>query len=94
VMEETLEKGLARLFSTAAGQARPAPPQDTRAPAEPTTQPPAQTSSGAESGLPTLAAEAQRHYDRAVQAQRAGDWATYGEELRQLGQVLERMRAR
>ena len=37
--------------------------------------------------LPALAAEAQRHYERAVQAQRAGDWATYGEELRQLGQV-------
>ena len=94
VMEETLEEGLARLFSTAPGQARPAQPQDTRAPAAPTTQQPAQTSSGAESGLPALAAEAQRHYERAVQAQRAGDWATYGEELRQLGQVLERMRAR
>ena len=94
VMEETLEEGLARLFSTASGQARPAQPQDTRAPASPTTQPPAQTSSTAESGLPTLAAEAQRHYERAIQAQRAGDWATYGEELRQLGQVLERMRAR
>jgi uncharacterized membrane protein (UPF0182 family) len=40
-----------------------------------------------------LAAEAQAHYERAVTAQRSGDWATYGEELRQLGQVLERMKA-
>jgi uncharacterized membrane protein (UPF0182 family) len=94
VMEETLEEGLARLFSTGQGQSRPAAPQDTRAPAAPAAQPSAQASSGAESGLPTLAAEAQRHYERAVQAQRNGDWATYGEELRQLGQVLERMRAR
>ena len=42
--------------------------------------------------LSTLAAEAQAHYERAVAAQRNGDWATHGEELRQLGQVLERMR--
>ena len=93
VMEETLEEGLARLFS--GGQARPATPQDTRAPAagqpSPHTTPPAPVE---DTGLSALAAEAQRHYERAVQAQRAGDWATYGEELRQLGQVLERMRAR
>jgi uncharacterized protein len=95
VMEETLEEGLARLFATGPGQTRPQVPQDTRTPATPTTPQPSQVSSaGAESGLPSLAADAQRHYDRAVQAQRSGDWATYGEELRQLGQVLERMRAR
>jgi uncharacterized membrane protein (UPF0182 family) len=94
VMEETLEEGLARLFSTASGQARPAQPQDTRAPAAPTAQQPVQTSSSAESGLPALAAEAQRHYERAIQAQRAGDWADLRRRLRQLGQVLERMRAR
>jgi hypothetical protein len=41
-----------------------------------------------------LAAEARQHYDRAVQAQRAGDWAKYGEEIRALGQVLERMQNR
>ena len=34
--------------------------------AAPTTQPPAPTSSGAESRLPALAAEAQRHYERAI----------------------------
>jgi uncharacterized protein len=90
VMEETLEEGLARLFST--GGARPVPPAETRAPDTPApTAPPPPTESG-DAGLATLAAEAQRHYERAVQAQRAGDWATYGEELRQLGQVLDRMR--
>jgi hypothetical protein len=90
VMEKTLEEGLARLFST--GAARPAPPVETRAPDTPApTAPPPPTESG-DGGLSALAAEAQRHYERAVQAQRAGDWATYGEELRQLGQVLDRMR--
>ena len=38
-----------------------------------------------------LAAEARSHYERALQAQRAGDWATYGEEIRQLGETLQRM---
>jgi len=92
VMEETLEEGLARLFSTAPG-ARPAP-QDTRTPSGPVTPQPAQAAAAGESDLPDLAAQAQRHYERAVQAQRAGDWATYGAELQQLGQVLDRMRAR
>jgi uncharacterized membrane protein (UPF0182 family) len=94
-MEETLEEGLARLFST--GQGRPPLPQDTRAPAAPQTAAAPQTEQappGEDAALSALAVEAQRHYERAVQAQRAGDWATYGEELRQLGQVLDRMRSR
>jgi hypothetical protein len=91
VMEQTLEAGLARLFSTT--PSKPAAPEDTRAPAAPAPTAPATPSSG-DAGLSTLAAQARTHYDRAVQAQRAGDWATYGEELRQLGQVLDRMRQR
>ena len=68
-------------------------PAETRAPGAATPPPPPPTASG-DGTLATLATEAQRHYERAIQAQRAGDWATYGEELRQLGQVLDRMRAR
>jgi uncharacterized protein len=90
VMQETLEAGLAELFS---GKAPPAPAGDlsTSAPAP---APPAEGVSpppGAGPALNSLAAQARAHYDRAVAAQRSGDWATYGEELRQLGQVLERM---
>jgi uncharacterized membrane protein (UPF0182 family) len=91
VMERTLEEGLARLFS--GGAARPAPTAETRAPGAPVPTAPLATASG-DAGLTAMATEAQRHYERAVQAQKAGDWATYGEELRQLGQVLDRMRAR
>lgn len=36
-----------------------------------------------------LAAEAQATYQRAVQAQRTGDWAKYGAELARLGQILD-----
>ncbi len=38
---------------------------------------------------PQLAAEAQATYERAIGAQRAGDWATYGAEITRLGQLLE-----
>ena len=94
VMEKTLEAGLATLFSQGAAAPPPAG-TETRAPGS--TPAPAATASPAASGSPemgALAAEARAHYDRAVQAQRQGDWATYGEELRQLGQVLEKMKSR
>ena len=38
-----------------------------------------------------LASEAQATYQRAIDAQRAGDWAKYGAELARLGQLLEVM---
>jgi uncharacterized membrane protein (UPF0182 family) len=97
VMEPTLEAGLARLFGGAGGPSAPAPaPQATDA-AEPgqggaagaPAPPPAPSTPP---GLESLAAEAQRHYARAIEAQRAGDWATYGDEIKQLGATLERMR--
>jgi uncharacterized membrane protein (UPF0182 family) len=42
--------------------------------------------------MASLATEARAHYQRALQAQRDGDWALYGEEIRKLGDVLERMK--
>jgi uncharacterized membrane protein (UPF0182 family) len=49
-------------------------------------------SAAASSDLATLAARAQAHYDQAIKAQRDGDWARYGEELKKLGAVLDQMR--
>jgi uncharacterized protein len=37
-------------------------------------------------------AEAQATYERALAAQRAGDWAKYGEEIKRLGELLGRMK--
>jgi uncharacterized membrane protein (UPF0182 family) len=34
------------------------------------------------------------HYRRAIEAQRAGNWAQYGDEIKRLGEVLEAMRSR
>ena len=48
--------------------------------------------------IPTLPADAERlvrqardHFDRARAAQRADDWATYGAEMRRLGEVLRQL---
>jgi uncharacterized membrane protein (UPF0182 family) len=40
-----------------------------------------------------LLRQAQDHYDRAITAQRAGDWAAYGREIEQLGAVLKQLRS-
>jgi len=38
-----------------------------------------------------LVAEAQATYERALQAQREGNWALYGEEIKRLGELLARI---
>ena len=65
------------------------PVQETTENVEPAAQP---SSPASAPGVSQLAAEARAHYDRAVQAQRAGDWATYGEELKRLGELLAKMK--
>ncbi len=96
VMEETLEAGIARLFGgtpdggpdeiVRAPAATGAPDEGRQAAPPPAGAPPA--------ALAALGAQARGHYDRAVEAQRSGDWAKYGEEIRRLGEVLAQMRAR
>jgi uncharacterized membrane protein (UPF0182 family) len=95
VMEQTLEAALARLF---AGGAPPRVPPttttSTSTSAQPT-QPVTTAVAAAAAGSPQLAVladEAQAHYRRAIDAQRAGDWSKYGEEIRALGQTLDRMK--
>jgi uncharacterized membrane protein (UPF0182 family) len=91
VMEQTLDAALARIFGSGTTAAPAA--AETRAPAP--TDGPAQVGAPpppASPALAALAAEARGHYDRAIEAQRTGDWAKYGEELRLLGRSLEQMR--
>jgi uncharacterized protein len=83
VMEATLEAALARLFPArgeAPGTAAPAPTE-----VEPSDTPPAKVDAAG------LAAQAREHYTRAIQAQRDGNWALYGEEIKRLGEVLEKL---
>jgi len=93
VMGETLDQALDATFGSGAtiavsGQQQTQPAADTAA--APALGAAAQA---APANVSALAAEAQAHYDRAIAAQRAGDWATYGKEIDSLGVVLGRMRA-
>ena len=89
VMAETLEAGLAALFGgggavTARAKTLTAADSTAARMAHP-------TRSERKSGL---LQEAQQHYDRAMTAQRAGDWATYGREIAEVGRVLRQLRDR
>jgi uncharacterized membrane protein (UPF0182 family) len=84
VMEETLDAGLVRLFGGTGAKSEPAAPGT--APSATATGP-ALTNAEIE----TLVTEARSHYQAALAAQRVGDWARYGEEIRKLGEVLERL---
>jgi uncharacterized membrane protein (UPF0182 family) len=84
VMADTLDVALTRIFGGGAGpNAAPTRPQTLQ-------------TSGVESNQATptsaqgkLAAQARDHYQKAMQAQRDGNWALYGEEIRLLGEALE-----
>jgi uncharacterized membrane protein (UPF0182 family) len=80
-MGETLEDGLAAVFGT--GAQRPAATV-------------AQEAAGAGAGatVASLLQQAQQHYDRAIAAQRAGNWADYGREIDLLGGVLKELKSR
>src|SRR5688572_8971806 len=93
VMERTLDAGLARSIGSRGAAPAPAtaPPSCTQTSA-PAPAPPTAAAPPGAPGVDAAAAEARAHYDRAIAAQRAGDWATYGAEIRALGEALERMR--
>ena len=82
IMEETLDKALAVMFGGEAG-----PKSETVA----TELPPGGTEPAVTAASRGLIEEARRHYDAALAAQRAGDWSRYGDEIRQLGEVLNRL---
>ena len=89
-MEPTLDASIARLFGGSGQAPQPSAVGEDTAQAAPAAPPVAEPTAEARN----LAAEARAHYDRAMAAQRAGDWAKYGEEIRLLGQVLEHMKNR
>ncbi|PYP00661.1 MAG: UPF0182 family protein, partial [Gemmatimonadetes bacterium] len=88
VMEETLEAGLTRLFGGGGGGGGGGAVETAAAAAAPSGA--AGPSNGAAANLARRAADL---YQRAVAAQRSGDWARYGEALSQLGEVLRQLQA-
>lgn len=83
VMEESLEAGLARLFG---GEGQLLARREAPEPAP--TRPAANVAATSE-----IVQRAVAHYERARAAQRADDWATYGEEMRLLGEALREIDA-
>jgi len=76
-MEETLDAALSRIFGDVRVSDEGAPAEAVRTPAV-----------REETGLSSAARE---HFDRAMKAQREGNWALYGEEIRKLGEVIRKM---
>jgi len=79
-MEETLEAGLARLFG---GGAAPAPTTAERSAAAPSS----------DRRAVNLIRQAVELYQSAVAAQRAGNWAEYGQEHARLGELLRQLQS-
>ncbi len=98
VMRESLEEGLNALFGAGAARLERATARDSAAA---TGTEPSVAGGGlapAPGAVPSAAVsellrEAQTHYDRAIAAQRAGNWAEYGREIEQLGAALRSLRA-
>ncbi|MFA6001158.1 MAG: UPF0182 family protein [Thermoleophilia bacterium] len=88
VMEDDLSSALEKIFATPLIGAPQKPTgTGTGTTATDTTTPPATAS------LKELANSAADHYNKATDAQKRGDWATYGNEIKQLEDVLRQMQA-
>ena len=85
VMEETLSDALERMFGGAVGT-KATPASERRAAAS-------ETAAAVPAAIRELAGRARRLYDQALAAQRRGDWATYGERIREMGNVLQQLEA-
>jgi hypothetical protein len=86
-MEETLEASLARLFGGPSSDKT----QDKTGDKTQAGDTAAATVADSASPIAAPATQARESYQRAIEAQRAGDWARYGEELQRLGRLLEQM---
>jgi uncharacterized membrane protein (UPF0182 family) len=98
VMGETLDEGLNALFGPGGTTLTRAQAQDSLSTVgvEPSVVGggAAPAAGAAPSGaVADLLREAQTHYDRAIAAQRAGNWGEYGREIEQLGATIRALRA-
>ena len=99
VMGETLEEGLNALFGSGAAAQTRTSISDSASVTSGDEAPVVGGGLAPTTGAPPSAAvsvllrEAQVHYDRAIAAQRAGNWAEYGREIEQLGAALRALRA-
>jgi hypothetical protein len=79
-MEETLDAALSKIFGEVKITDEAVAIGNARLPAVP---------AGKEDRK--LSAVAKEHFDRAIKAQREGNWALYGEEIQKLGEAIKKM---
>ena len=94
VMEPTLDAALNRIFG---GNVNTTPASGATSAGVPSGAPSLPGAAAAPSGAPDLAAlarEARQHFDQAQQLLRQGDWAGYGQEMKKLQDVLQRLAPR
>jgi uncharacterized membrane protein (UPF0182 family) len=94
VMAETLTQGLVQIFGRSVANAlSPDRRLDAMVPGTPPQTPvtPGSTPVAVDAAFMTLAEQAADHYERAIAAQREGNWALYGEEMKKLGEVLAQL---
>lgn len=89
VMERTLQQALVRIFGQPQDTVPGLPPAD-EPPPEPGPGEPADPLPG-DRTVAELARRAQQLFTEAEQRQRAGDWAGYGEKIKELARVLEEL---
>jgi uncharacterized protein len=82
VMEESLEAAIDKIFGGELPAMQPATPGQTK---------PGAAEAAVPAGKNQLQ-QAGETYDRMIQAQRQGDWAKYGDELKKLGALLEELK--
>jgi len=83
-MAETFDEALTRVLGAPAAKkpaTRQAPGAAVQAPSAP----------GTPEDLKSLARQARERWEAALSAQKAGDWARYGEEIKKLEAILDRM---
>jgi uncharacterized membrane protein (UPF0182 family) len=93
VMEASLDAALSKIFggtvSTTEALPAAAPPGQPATAATPHAAQPAALTPATQA----LIREANQHFERALQLQRQGDWAGYGEEIKKLGEALKKLAA-
>jgi uncharacterized membrane protein (UPF0182 family) len=93
-MAETLDGALTALLAAGGGAVADSAAEAIAAsPSDTTTAVRGAPAPTAAAGAADLAKQAREHYDRARTAQRSDDWATYGAEMRRLGEVLRQLEA-
>lgn len=94
VMEETLDEALEQLFGGSVQRPIPSSNIEQLGNVQVSKSPqPSTVNETQQNQISGLASQATTHYQRAIEAQRAGDWATYGNELEQLGRILDQLQS-